>query len=423
MGEPTVHRARGALAELKANWSTLAGATLGAAFGAAALPFYTAGLFIVHLQAEFGWTRTDLTAVGLLGTIILAVASPIAGAVFDRVGVRLPAAVGFGALALLFFYLSRMQGSLLQYTAVTLLLGVFMIGAGPVGLTRPVNLAFDRMRGLALGITIGGIGVTAAVAPPLVGKLIAADGWRSAYATLALVVLCVAPLVLLLLSWRRPADPAIDPVGPSAVRAPPPASRRLFWRLIAAFTLVALGVSGFVTHLVPMLTDGGMPPSQAAGIAGMLGLAVLVGRVAVGWLVDRIFAPFVAASVMSITALGFVLLAVGGVDFAMPGALAIGLAMGAEVDLIGYLTARYYGMARYGRLYGLFYGAFVIGTGTSPFLIAVVQANAKSYTPALWMSAAFVTGAALLFATAPRFVTAENLEETRPGGGTPGTQP
>lgn len=396
-------RATSAWPELQRHWPTLSGATLGAAFGAAALPFYTAGLFIVHLEREVGWSRTELTAIGLATTLLTACCAPFAGALFDRVGVRGPAAIGFVALIANFLYMSTVTGSLAQYAIVHLVLAVLMMGAGPIALTRPVNMAFDRMRGLALGITIGGIGAMAAVAPPIVGGLIEAHGWRSAYRMLALVVLCVAPLSLLLLSLRPPKPVEAKAPAAAAARVAAPIRTWLFWRLIVAFTLVALAVAGFVTHFVPMLTDQGMSPMSAAKVAGLLGIGVLIGRLGVGLIVDHFFAPFVAAAVMLLTAVGLGMLALGGPAFAAPGALAVGLAMGAEVDLIAYLTARYYGMSHYGKMYGLLYGSFMIGTGSSPYIISRIQDAAGSYTPALWLSAGLLAAAALLFITAPRF--------------------
>jgi hypothetical protein len=257
----------------------------------------------------------------------------------------------------------------------------------------------------------------AAVAPPIVGRVIEAWGWRAAYQALGVTVLCVAPLALLLLS-RRPPRPAPLAGAPAQVvtqvvtqgvaqrgagRGGAPPLDGLFWRLVLSFTLVALAVSGFVTHFVPMLTDQGVPSVEAAGVAGLLGAGVLIGRLGVGYIVDHIFAPYVAAGVMLLTAVGLALLALGGPMFAAPGALAVGLAMGAEVDLIAYFAARYYGMRHYGRMYGLLYGAFLIGTGTSPYLIALLQAAAHSYVPALWLSAGLLTLAGGLFLTSPRF--------------------
>ncbi|HEY8572276.1 MFS transporter [Phenylobacterium sp.] len=396
-------RPQSAAGELKRHWPTLAGATLGAAFGTAALPFYTAGLFITHLQSDLGWTRSQLTAIGLATTLLLAVCAPFGGALFDRYGVRGPAAIGFIALAGNFLFMSQVGDSLLIYAVVHLALAPLSLATGPIGLTRPVNMAFDRMRGLALGITIGGIGAMAAIAPPIVGELIESQGWRASYRTLAWVVLLVGPLSLALLSWRPPTLKEGRPAPMASQSGGGFLRTWLFWRLALAFTLVALSVAGFVTHFVPMLTDEGMPPLQAARIAGLLGVAVLIGRLGVGYVVDHVFAPLVAAGVMLLTAAGLVMLAVGGPAFAAPGALAVGLAMGAEVDLIAYMTARYYGMARYGRMYGLLYGAFLIGTGSSPYIIALIQERAGSYTPALWLSAGMLTASALLFVTAPRF--------------------
>src|SRR5437899_8774395 len=74
--------------ELARYWPTLLGSTLGVAFGSAALPFYTAGLFMLQLQHEFGWTRPELTGVGLATTLLIAICAPLAGALFDRIGVR-----------------------------------------------------------------------------------------------------------------------------------------------------------------------------------------------------------------------------------------------------------------------------------------------------------------------------------------------
>lgn len=392
-----------ALAEFRRYWPTLLGATLGVAFGASALPFYTGGLFIGHFEREFGWTRSQLTGIGLIGTLLLAVIAPFAGTVIDRFGVRGPAAISFVALAGGFLVNSLLQGSLWVYAAVHLSLTFLAAGSTPIAFTRPINASFDRMRGLALGITIGGIGATAALAPPIVAQMIEAEGWRGAYRQLAVAVLCAAPIALLLISWRRVEATAVVAGAPKPVRGPLPVRSPLFWRLIAAFLLIALAVAGFVTHFVPMLTDGGMPVVEAARIAGLLGVAVLVGRVSVGFVIDHVFAPFVAAALLLVTAGGLALLAAGGPQFAAVGALAVGLAMGAEVDLIAYLTARYYGMASYGRMYGVFYGAFLIGTGSSPHAISVLQAASGSYVPALWLSVGLLVAAAGLFVTAPRF--------------------
>ena len=182
---------------------------------------------------------------------------------------------------------------------------------------------------------------------------------------------------------------------------------RPFGRLLAVFFLLALGVSGFVLHMVPMLTDDGMSPANAAAVQARFGVAIIVGRLGIGALVDYFFAPRVAALALCTTVAGIAALAVLGPAIAPLAVLVIGLALGAEVDLIGYLTARYFGLRDYGRRYGFLYGAFTLGSRTSPLLIALVVEHAGGYAAASAVSAVCVATAALLLATAPRFPTAE----------------
>lgn len=390
------------LRELRFGWSTLLGATLGLAIGASALPFYTAGLFIGHFETDFGWTRSQLSLVSLIGTLMLAVIAPIAGTVMDRFGVRGPAIVSYLWLAASFWLISLLQGSFAAYVAIQLI-GVALIpGSTPIALTRPVNATFDQMRGLALGVAIGGIGATAAIAPGFVAHIIETEGWRIAFQRLSVLVLCGAPIVLILLSIRPPkAMPVATRTAPAG--GPIPFRDPVFLRLAACFLMIALAVAGFVLHFVPLLTDRGMGLEEAARIQGILGVAVLFGRLGVGIAMDRFFAPRVAAVLLTITAAGLVMLAAGGTEYARYAAFAVGFTIGAEVDLIAYLTARYFGMARYGRMYGLLYGAFLIGTGVSPYVIAEMQAYAASYVPALWASAGLLMTAAALFLFAPKF--------------------
>ena len=58
---------------------------------------------------------------------------------------------------------------------------------------------------------------------------------------------------------------------------------------------IAIAVSALVVHMVPLLKDAGLPPLRAAAVASLTGFGVLLGRIVIGWLIDRFFAPHVAA--------------------------------------------------------------------------------------------------------------------------------
>lgn len=394
--------------EVRRHWPVLLGCTLGIAVGAAALPFYTAGVFVRPLQEAFGWTRSQLSLASFASTMTVVLSAPIAGQAIDRFGVRGPAAFSMTALALGFVAFASTSSSFGQFLAIQIVMSALAVASTPVGFTRAVNERFASARGLALGLTLSGTGIAAALAPPYVAGVIADAGWRTAYFRLATIVAVALPVVILLLSMDRTKQEsrAAPAEGAAALPSVPLAQAvrdPVFLRLAITFLILALGISGFVLHLVPMLDDAGMPPLEAAAIQARLGIAVIVGRLAIGAAVDHFFAPRVAALALCFTVAGIVALALLGPDAAAPAAFAIGFALGAEVDLIGYLTARYFGLAAYGRLYGLLYSAFVLGTGLSPLLIALLAERFGGYTIPLWTSSTLVSLSIVLLATAPRF--------------------
>ena len=369
------------------------------------MPAYTNATFVKPLIAEFGWSLSQVALATTLSVLAVGLMSPLLGVLVDRVGSRRLAAAGLLCVSAGFAALSQQTGGIAAFIGVHVLLAVLGAGASPVTLTRAVADSFDRARGLALGLALAGSGITGTFAPPLVGRIVGEEGWRAGYVALALTALAAAPVVWLLLgrgaaNSRSGAAATTPHTGATVGEA-----RRtlLFWRLFAAFLLLALAVAGFLLHLTPMLIDAGLSPARAAAIQGMLGLSVLAGRLAVGWLVDRFFAPNVAAVMLMLAALGVAAFALGGVTWAVPAALLLGFAFGAEVDLIAYLASRYFGLRAYGAIYGWQYGAFMIGSAMSPLLIAVIATGPGGYTLALGLSAAMLVAVAIQFASLPRF--------------------
>ena len=85
---------------------------------------------------------------------------------------------------------------------------------------------------------------------------------------------------------------------------------RIFWLLAAVFILLGIVTVAIFVHLPSLLTDQGLAESRAALAISTLGVAIIVSRIICGYLIDRLFAPHVAAGFMFCTLLGFVLLAV-----------------------------------------------------------------------------------------------------------------
>ena len=143
--------------------------------------------------------------------------------------------------------------------------------------------------------------------------------------------------------------------------------RPLLWQLFVIFCLLSFSLYGVLSHLVPMLSDRGMTSGNAALVMSTLGLSIVAARVIIGYIIDRIFAPFVAAICFLVAVIGVGLLATGAVgSLAFLAAVFIGFSMGAEIDMLAFLTGRYFGVENFGQVYGILFTSFLIGTAVGP---------------------------------------------------------
>jgi MFS family permease len=399
------------LAELVQEWRVLLAAVTGVALGVNSLPFYTSGLFINALHLDQGWSLASLSLGPTLLVLSMALTAPILGSAFDRYGERCFIFPGLLVQVTALLFLSRIE-SLTSYYA--LLAGMALLGSGCAApaYIRIVNRTFDKAKGTALAITITGAAALSAVVPPLLQQLITTHGWRSAYVALAIVVAVGVPVMVFLL---RGTDRVRIEVRPDRAR---PLSRsvscpdsgycgllydRTFLLLAAAIAMISIACPGLLIHFMPMLTAGGIDATTAAWIISLIGVTQILSRLFTGVLVDRFFAPIVAACIMGLSAMGFALMCWGGTGWAIAGAVAVGLAYGAEADLIGYLTGRYYEPARFGRVFGIFYAVFLTGTAVSPSLYGVIVDTQGSYQPSLAIATVFLLMASIVFLRLPRF--------------------
>jgi MFS family permease len=380
--------------EFRRGWPIVLVAGSGVGLGIAGLLTYTAGIFAKDLERAIGLSRTGLGGAFFLSTVTLALALPFVGWLIDRFGARLPAAFGSLALSAGFFTLGTVVHSIPAYFAVMAAIGFLAACSAPVAYTRAVSAAFDRSRGLALGFTQLGIGLAAMIVPPVLAGIVATRGWQAGY--LALSVVALMGIIPALSLPGRAKDVKRDVVDVSGdMRS------REFIMLLAAFGCMALAFAGLLPHFVPMLREAGMDARQAGLVAGVIGASVIVSRVAIGWLADRFEAARLAAICCALCAFGCLTLAGQGVTFAWVGAIALGTAMGAEADLIGYMTARRFGIAGYGRLYAIQYASFMLMAGLSPLWVGALADRTGGYATPLVVAAAGLVVAIIIFLRLP----------------------
>ncbi len=405
--------------EFAKGWRIVLGSVLGIAVGVVGLPSLAIALSMTQLQEEFSWSRTQISLGPTLIVGVLAITAPFVGAVADRVRAVWIATFSLACLALAFFCLARLGPDVRFYYAGCVAMALLGAGASTLVYARIVSAAFIRGRGLALGIAMLGNGITSALLPVLLVPYIAQRGWRSGFIVMMGIILVSIPIIGFLISKAR--DSAAGPrrgTGGSAeavsgIDFSTAIRSQTLWVFVTCFASITLAAAGFNFHFVAFLKDTGVEPGRIGAHAGLIGISLIASRLVTGWLLDRFVALHVAAAMMLLSALGLAAVGFLGAGGAPLGALAIGLSIGSEIDLIAYFTARHFGMRAYGRIYGVQYSACLVGGAISPVLYGKVVDASASYYPAIW------GGSIILLACAGMFLWLQAMESARVPAGEP----
>ncbi|MEZ5458957.1 MAG: hypothetical protein R3E65_06505 [Steroidobacteraceae bacterium] len=171
--------------------------------------------------------------------------------------------------------------------------------------------------------------------------------------------------------------------------------------VLVTFFLVGLAVQSVMLHLVPLLGARGL--ADARVLSMLFSPSRAAPWLATGWLMDRFFAPRVAAFLRRPCA-GVALLASGAAGTtAFVAAMLVGLAVGAEVDVIAYVTSRYFGPLSFSRIYGTFCRTYSLSGGLGPWLTAQTVDRTGDYQFALGLNAALLVAGCLLLLKFERF--------------------
>ncbi len=349
---------------------------------------FSFGVFLRPVTEDLHVGRATLASALLVQNLITAAASPFLGATIDRFGARRVFLIGIPFFALTTALQSQMTASLLVIYLFFVLRGLGGIGQSPISYAYVVAKWFDRRRGLALGVALAGVGLGTAVVPPIVAYLIGAHGWRAAYVGLAIVILVIAG-VPVALAIRDPA-PDEHVREPDLLAGPLPGLTMReaiagwrFWGLTIAFLLGVVALNGTITQVVAMLQDRGVSLQAATSVLAVSGLAAMAGRLLSGWCVDRFHAPYIGMCFFVLPMIGTALFGSGAgglVPYA--GSILCGVALGAEIDLMGFMVSRYFGLKSYGAIFGTMFGIFGGATGIGPYLSGLSFDRYHSYLPA-----------------------------------------
>jgi MFS family permease len=337
--------------------------------------FYTHGTFVVAIVRETDWSRGQVQFGFTIMSLMAIITAPTIGWLVDRFGARIVALTSLFGFLLGCAVLAMTGTSIFSYYVGWVLLAILAAGTLPITWTSVINEWFVENRGLALGLTLSGTGIAASLAPAYASGLITDYGWRSAYLLLALSVLAIG-LPVVYLFFRSPESTEQISSNPlnhgaeseSGLSLSEALSGYHFWIIAFSIFCVAGSIAGLITNIVPLLTDRNFSVAEASGFTGLIGVSVITGRLLIGYLIDRFWAPLIAAIFLSTPGIGALLLIGSSLEplWISVSVILIGLAAGAEVDLFAYLTSRYFGLKRYGSIYGVVFMVFSVSAGLAP---------------------------------------------------------
>ncbi len=385
---------KSAAAEWRSFWFLPFAAALG--YSTSVIHIYSLGPFIQPLQEAFGWSRAQISLGVTISSFISALFCIPIGMLVDRIGPRRVGLVGVLLIAGAFALLSTATGTMANWVLLWVVLAIATLWVQATVWTSAVASRFEASRGMAFAITLSGASVSAAVFPVLATWLIGAYDWRTGFISMgAIWAALVFPI--LLFGFRG----AQDSRDQAQVQASKDAKKLLpgltlaeglrtptLYKLLMASGLFSFTAIGALVHFVPILTGAGAEPLAAAGVAGLVGIFSIVGRLGTGFLLDRFPAHVVGAIAFMLPIATALLLIFSGAHPASQvlAAIALGLTVGSEVDVIAFLAAKHFGLKNFGALYGALVMALSLGTAFGPLAAGSVFDHFNSYEPFLMLA-------------------------------------
>lgn len=412
-----------AATEWRKFWPLPVAAAIG--YSTAVLHTYGIGPFIEPLQQEFGWSRAQTSAGITIAGVAGAVFSVPMGLLVDRWGPRIVGMLGVLFMTGAFALLGTTTGATANWLLLWCLVAFGNVWLQATVWTSAVASRFETSRGLAFAITLSGASIAATIFPLLATWLIGTQGWRKAF--MAMGGIWAAVVFPVLFFWfrgardRKRSQPVAATATATAATGMTVAEglrTSAFYKLLAASGLFTFTGLGIIVHFVPILKDRGADPMAAAGIAALVGIFSVVGRLGTGFLLDRLPSHLVGAGVFVLPIFACSLLLFDGANPLSQAVAAgiFGLTVGAEVDVIAYLTSRHFGLKHFGVFSGAMIGALALGVAFGPLAAGAAFDRYGGYGEFLMVTMACMAASSLALGTLsrPRFGVQGQPAEAHP---------
>ncbi len=336
-------------------------------------------IFMIPMEAEFGWNRSLITGAIAVGSLAGGFAGPVLGPLLDRHGPRMMAFWGITILSVGLVSLAWLSSLWQLY----LFFGTGrMIAAGLLNLVVTVSVSnwFIKKRGRAMGIAHLGSRIGLAALPPIVQIMITGFGWRFAWVMLGLIVFFISAIPSLIFLRRRPEDVGLLPDGEDPGRSSEQNgsngngesslensteeitwSRReilhtsSFWQLIVISCVILFVGAGTNFHIFPFLNDNGLSPEIAVTVISVVWILSAFGGLTIGFLAERIPVKILLGASLGLLGVVFISIfwVVTSVWLLFAFAVVYGFIRGALLPLLALIWVEFFGRLSSGTALGL----------------------------------------------------------------------
>lgn len=362
--------------------------------------FYGQAVYVAEFQRLYGWpaslVATATSAFYLGGALLVVFVSDAIRAV----GLKPFLLCGVGFMAAASLAISYVSTPLQLYAAYALL-SCGWAGMSIGAITNTLGMYFSSRRGLAISLALNGASIGGVIGVPLMVIAIQSYGFQATMQIGAMLVLIVMVPAILFGMSQPPAlvqtsGAAAQPQQSStAVRAA--AFRSLpFWTISVPFALVLFSQVSFIVHQISYM-DPLIGRERAAFAVGLMTLAAVVGRVGLGFFIDRIDQRKASSALFVSQGLALIVMINVPTDIALiAGSFVFGLTVGNAITLPALIIQREFDPRSFGILVSLVTAINQVTYAFGPGLIGILRDLSGNYGTAFYLNVVLEFAAAVI---------------------------
>ncbi|MFD1037077.1 MFS transporter [Virgibacillus byunsanensis] len=370
---------------------------------------YSNSIFINEYINDFGWSRSEVSSLYSVATLIAGFGMMFVGRYIDKFGQRfMMVLVGILFAAALFF--NSIVSSMWMLGIGFFLIRLLGQGSMPLIPNTLVAQWFIKKRGTALSIKTMGSFASASLFPIINIWLINTWSWEVAWRFWGVMVLVIFVPIAYFGVRNKPEDMGLVPDGKEGKRKNDPEPKlatvipaaeedwtlkeakktKAFWAILLCVSIPAMVNTGITFHIVSIFSENGLSPATGALVLSLMAFVGIPMSFVSGYITEKIQTNYVLMFIFMVEmALLLLLLVATNFWIAILIGVIWGVGNGFERIGLNIIWPNYFGRKYIGSINGVGVTMGVIGSAFGPLPFGVGFDLFHSYTPILLFTLIF----------------------------------